>query len=80
MYASSYSSLAWAAEARRPLPGTVQDQEPLPDEDGLGDHRTDPSRTQAPRKRNDDTDEKDDQIAYLNIVARTGNARDWSQN
>jgi hypothetical protein len=25
-------------------------------------------------------DEKDDQIAHLSIIARTGNARDWSEN
>jgi hypothetical protein len=25
-------------------------------------------------------DEKDDQIAHLSIVARAGNARDWSEN
>ena len=34
---------------------------------------------QESRKRNDDMDEKDDQIAHLSIVARTGNARDWSE-
>ena len=67
-------------EPGRPLPGTIQDQELLLDENGLGDHGTDPSRAQESRKRNDDVDEKDDQIAHLCIVARTGNAGDWSEN
>jgi hypothetical protein len=67
-------------ETRRPLPGTIQDQELLLDENGFGDHGTDPARAQESRNRNDDMGEKDDQIAHLSIVARTGNARDWSEN
>ena len=62
------------------MPGTIQDQELSLDENGLGDHGTDPARTQESRKRNDNMDEKDDQIAHLSIVARTGNAVDWSKN
>jgi hypothetical protein len=67
-------------ETRRPLPGTIQDQELLLDENGLGDHGTDPGRTRESRRRNDNMDEKDDQIAPLSIAARTGGARDWSKN
>ena len=52
----------------------------LLDENGFGNHGTAPSRAQESRKQNDDVDENDDQIAHLSIVARTGNARDWSEN
>ena len=45
-------------ETRRPLSGTIQDQELLLDENGLGDHGTDPARTQESRKRNDDVDRR----------------------
>jgi hypothetical protein len=67
-------------ETRRPLPGTIQDQELLLDENGLGDYGTDATRTQESGKRNDDVDEKDDQIAHLSIAARTANAGNWSEN
>jgi len=72
-------TIGWP-EPGRPLPGTIQDQELLLDENGLGDHGTAPARTQESRKRNDDMDEKDDQITLLSIVARTGIAGDWSEN
>jgi len=37
-------------------------------ENRLGDHRTDAARTTESGKRNDDMDEKDDQITHLGIV------------
>jgi len=43
----------------------------LLDENGLGDNRTYACRAQEPSKRSDDMEEEDDEIAHLNILART---------
>jgi hypothetical protein len=67
-------------ETRRPLPGTIQRPELLLHENGFSGHGTIPAPTQESRQRNDDMDAKDDQIAHLRTVGRTGNARDWSEN
>jgi hypothetical protein len=37
----------------------------------LGDDRTEAARTHESGDRNDDTDEQDDEIAHLSILART---------
>jgi hypothetical protein len=42
------------------------------DENGLGCHGTDPGRAQEARKRNDDMDEKDDEIAHFIIITKPG--------
>jgi hypothetical protein len=59
---------------RRPLPRTIEDQELVPGENGLGDYGTDAARTQKPGKSSDDVDEKDDEIAHLSILTNPGNA------
>ena len=48
---------------------TIENQELLLDENGLGDHRTDAARTQESGERSDDMDEKEDEIAHLSILA-----------
>jgi len=40
------------------------------DPSGISDHRTDAARPAESGKRNDDVDEKDEEIAHLGIVAR----------
>ena len=50
---------------------SIEDQELLFDENGLSDDRTDSARTHEPGERSDDMNEKDDEIAHLNILART---------
>jgi hypothetical protein len=52
----------------------------LLDENGLGNHRTDASRTQEPGKSSDDMDEKDDEIAHLQIVTNPDIARGCAAN
>jgi hypothetical protein len=49
-------------------------------ENGLGDHRTNSTRTAESRKCNDNMDEKDNEIAHLSIVARTAKARNYGAN
>ena len=63
-----------------PLPRTIEDQELLLDENRLGDHRTDAARTPESGKSSDDMDEKDDEIALLNMLARTANPRNYAVN
>ena len=62
------------------LPRTIEDQELLLDENGLGDHRTDAARTQESGKSSDGMNEKDDELAHLSILARTANPRDCAVN
>jgi hypothetical protein len=52
------------AQIGRPLPGAIENQELLLNQNGLGDHRTDAARPQEPGNRNHDVDEKDDEIAH----------------
>jgi hypothetical protein len=61
---------------RKPLPRTIEDQESLPDMNGLGNHRTEVARTQESDKISDDVDEKDDEIAHLLIITKHGIAWD----
>jgi hypothetical protein len=63
-----------------PLPRTIEDQEWLLDKNGLGDHRTDAARTPESRKRSEDMNEKDDEIAHLSILARTAKPRNYAVN
>jgi hypothetical protein len=42
------------------------------DENGLGDHGTDPARAQESGKSSDDMDEKDDEIAHFIIITKPG--------
>jgi hypothetical protein len=53
------------------LPRTIENQELLLDENGLGDDRMDAAWTQEPGKRSDAMEEEDDEIAHLSILART---------
>jgi hypothetical protein len=50
------------------------------DENGFGDHRTNSARTAESKKRNDNMDEKDNEIVHLSIVARTAKARNYGAN
>jgi hypothetical protein len=52
------------AQIGRPVPRTIEDQELLLNQNGLGDHRTEAARPQEPGNRNHDVDEKDDEIAH----------------
>jgi hypothetical protein len=63
------------SEARRlrcPLPRTIDDQELVPGENGLGDHGAEAARSQEPGKSSYDMNEKDDEIAHLLIVTNPG--------
>ena len=60
------------------MPGTIEDQELLLDKNGLGDHRTDVTRTQESGKSSHDMDEKDDEIAHLSILAITAKPRNYA--
>ena len=62
-----------------PLPGTIEDQELLLDENGLGDNGTDAARTQESGKSSDDMDEKDDEIAHLLHHSKTWNRKGLSR-
>ena len=64
-------------EIRGSLPGSIQDQELLLDENGLGDHGTEAARAKKPADRNDDMKEKHDEMAHHSIVARTANAGNY---
>jgi len=50
------------------------------DENGLGNHGTDAARAPDSKERNNDMDEKDDEIAHLGIVARRRNAGNCGVN
>jgi hypothetical protein len=52
----------------------------LLDENGLGDHRADAARTQESGKSSDDMDEKDDEVAHVNILAETAYLRNCAAN
>jgi hypothetical protein len=54
-------------------------QELLLDENGLGDDRTDPARTQEPGECSDDMNEEDDEIAHPTILPRTANLQECSK-
>jgi len=64
-------------EIRGSLPGSIQDQELLLDENGLGDHGTEAARAKKPADRNDDMKEKHDEMAHHSIVARTAYAGNY---
>ena len=64
-------------EIRGSLPGSIQDQELMLDENGLGDHGTEAARAKKPGDRNDDMKEKHDEMAHHSIVARTANAGNY---
>ena len=59
-------------EIRRPLPGSIQDQELPLDENGLCDHGADATRTHESGISGDDMDEKDDEITHFLIIAKPG--------
>ena len=59
-------------EIRRPLSGSIQDQELLLEENGLGDYRTDATRAQESGISGDDMDEKEDEITHFLIIAKPG--------
>jgi hypothetical protein len=46
------------------------------DENGLGDHGSDSSRSAESEKRDDDMNKKDDEITHLGIVTKIANAMD----
>jgi hypothetical protein len=49
-------------------------------ENGLSNNRTDTARSPESEKRNDNMDEKDDEIAHLSILARTAKAMNCGIN
>ena len=54
------------------LPGSIENEELVFDENGLGDHRTQAAGPQQPGERGDDMDEKDEEMAHLCSIAKTG--------
>jgi len=54
------------------LPGSIEDEELVFDENGLGDDGTDAAGTQEPGEGGDDMDEKDEEMAHLRSIAKTG--------
>ena len=59
-------------EIRRPLSGSIQDEQLLLEEYGLGDYGTDAARSQESGISGDDMDEKDDEITHFLIIAKPG--------
>ena len=55
-----------------PLPRTIEDQELLFDENGLGGYGTDAVRTQESDTSSDDMKEEDDEIAHSLIITNPG--------
>ncbi len=62
-------------ELRRPLSGSIQDQELLLDENGLRNHGADAAWTHESGQSSDGMDEEDDEIAHLLIITKPGIAR-----
>ena len=60
------------AEIGCSLPGSIEDEELVFDENGLGDDGTDAAGTQEPGEGGDDVDEKDENVAHVAIVAKPG--------
>jgi hypothetical protein len=54
------------------MPGTIEDQELVPGEYGLGDHGAEAARSQESDKSSDAMDEKDDENAHLFILTNPG--------
>jgi hypothetical protein len=52
------------AQIGRPLTGSIEDQELLFDENGLGDDRTDSARAHEQGERSDDMNEKMTSISF----------------
>lgn len=63
------------AEIGCSLPGSIEDEELVFDENGLGDHRTQAAGPQQPGEGGDDMDEKDEEMAHLRSIAKPG--FDW---
>ena len=59
-------------EIRRPLSGSIQDQELLLEENGVRDHGANATRTHESGISGDDMDEKDDEITHFLIIAKPG--------
>lgn len=54
------------------VPRSIEDEELVFDENGLGDDGTDAAGTQEPGEGGDDMDEKDENVAHVGIVAKPG--------
>ncbi|MCG3774782.1 MAG: hypothetical protein JW395_1607 [Nitrospira sp.] len=59
-----------STQIRRPLSRTIEDQELMLNENGLGDHGTNAARPQEPTKSSQHMDKKDDKIAHPSILAK----------
>ncbi len=59
--------------------GRIPDDGLLATDNGLGDERTNPARTQESGERSDDMNEKDDEIAHLSILTRTAKLQECQQ-
>jgi len=54
------------------LPGSIEDEELMLKENGLGDDGTDAAAPQEPGDGADDMDEKDENVAHVGIIAKHG--------
>lgn len=54
------------------LPGSIEDEELMFDENGLGDDGTDATGPQEPGEGGKDMDEKDENVAHVGIIAKPG--------
>ena len=67
-------------EIRRPLSGSIQDEELLLEENGVRDNGANATRTHESGKGGDDMDEKNEEIAHRSIVARSTKTRNCRAN
>jgi hypothetical protein len=58
------------AEVGSSVSGTIEDQQLMFDEDGLGNYRTDAARLRQSGDGGDEVDENDHEIAHFRMVAR----------
>ena len=54
------------------MPGSIEDEELMFDENGLGDDGTDSAGPKEPGEGGDDMDEKDENVAHVGIIAKPG--------
>jgi hypothetical protein len=68
------------SEIRGSLPGSIQDQKLVPDENGFRDHGTEDVRAQKPGDRTEHMNETHDEIAHYGIAARTASAGNYGEH